>query len=97
MKNKLIALSGLVTLLATTAAYGVMAQQPGAPPAQRTFAAQKGKERHPELRKALRALNNAQKFLQQANKDFDGHREQALDLTQKAIDQVQQAIASDKK
>ncbi|MBV9850991.1 MAG: hypothetical protein JO250_15075 [Armatimonadetes bacterium] len=52
-------------------------------------------ERHPELRRALRNLNQAKNNLQNAAHDFQGHREQALDLVNKAIDQVQQALASD--
>lgn len=54
-------------------------------------------ERHPELRHALMALKRADAALRSATKDYDGHREQALDFTEKAIDQVQQAIASDRK
>jgi hypothetical protein len=55
-----------------------------------------GRERHPELRRAMRALQNAKSALQQAAHDFNGHRERALDLTQKAIDEVQQAMRSDR-
>src|SRR5579872_2532176 len=99
MKNRMIALGGLATLLVTTATYGVVAQQSAsAAPTGGTFIqqAKMGKEHHPELRKALRALNNAKNFLQSANTDFGGRREKALDLTQKAIEQVKDAIAYDK-
>jgi len=66
---------------------------PPAPPITRTHP---HGERHPELRRALRNLQQAQGNLQRAAHDFGGHREQALDLVQKAIDQCQQALQSDK-
>lgn len=59
--------------------------------------AMKHNERHPELRRALKNLNQAKANLQRAKHDFAGHREQALDLVQKAIDQTQQALADDHK
>jgi uncharacterized membrane protein len=54
------------------------------------------RERHPELRQALRRLQAAQNSLQHAAHDFQGHREKALDLVQQAIEQIKLAIASDK-
>src|SRR5579872_4440030 len=54
------------------------------------------REPHPELRKALRQLQNVKATLQSGARDFSGHREQAVDLVNQAISQVQQAIASDK-
>jgi hypothetical protein len=54
------------------------------------------REKHPELRRALRQLNNAETSLKSGAHDYSGHREQALDLVQKAISEVQQAITSDK-
>ena len=52
-------------------------------------------EKHPELRRALRNLEKAQTNLTKAAHDFDGHREKALDLTQKAIEETKLALASD--
>ena len=54
-------------------------------------------EQHPELRRALGALNRAEGMLTRAPHDFDGHREKALDLTQQAINEVKQAIQADHK
>jgi len=54
-------------------------------------------ERHPEIRRALRNLQQAKENLQRAAHDFSGHREQALDLVQRAIDQCQQALQADKR
>jgi len=56
----------------------------------------KGGERHPEIRAALRHLNAAKASLQKGSHDFAGHREKALDLTNQAIEEAQQALQSDK-
>lgn len=53
-------------------------------------------ERHPEIRIALRQLQEAKASLQRGSHDFSGHREKALDLTQQAINQCQQALRDDK-
>jgi len=66
---------------------------PPAPPAARPHP--RG-ERHPEIRLALRNLQRSKENLQRAAHDFGGHREQALDLVQRAIDQCQQALRDDR-
>lgn len=86
MKSKQIALGGLLVLMSAGAGYSLRAQTP--PPTQAI-------EKHPEIRKAMRALNNAQGFLTKADHDFQGHREKALDLTQKAISECQAALRAD--
>ena len=53
-------------------------------------------ERHPEIRRALANLQKSKNDLQHAAHDFGGHREQALDLVQRAISQCQQALRDDK-
>ena len=55
-----------------------------------------GKEKHPELRAALRALMQARTDLQKGAHDFSGERVEALKDTDKAIAEVRQAIAKDK-
>jgi hypothetical protein len=86
MKSRVLAVVGLVAILGSSATLGVLAQ------------GGKGKmEKHPELIKALRQLNAAKTSLQSAKRDFDGHREKAVDLTSQAIKEVELAIASDKK
>ena len=55
-----------------------------------------GRERHPEIRAALRNLNQAKNNLQNAAHDFGGHREKALDLVQQAINECNQALQDDK-
>lgn len=53
-------------------------------------------ERHPELRRAMRQLQNAKASLQSAAHDYHGHRDQAIALIDQAISQIQQAMASDR-
>jgi hypothetical protein len=52
-------------------------------------------ERHPEIRKAIAALEVAASALEDASHDFCGHREDALTAVNFAIDQLQAAIACD--
>ena len=66
------------------------------PPAPPTSRPHRGGERHPEIRRALRNLQQAKENLQRAAHDLGGHREQALDLVQRAIDQCQQALRDDR-
>jgi len=47
----------------------------------------------PHMQNALVALQNARTELAAAEPNKGGHRERALDLVDKAIDQVQQGIA----
>ena len=90
MKVKALAFAGLVAVLGTGAAVGV-AQQ--ATPTE--FGAQR--ERHPEMMKALRALENAKRDLSNAAHDFGGHRVKALEHTEAAIAEVKEALKYDKK
>ncbi len=90
MRAKALAFAGLVAVLGTGAAVGV-AQ--GVNPAE--FGAQR--ERHPEMMKALRALENAQRDLKNSAHDFGGHRVKALDHTDAAIAEVKEALKYDRK
>lgn len=51
-----------------------------------------GREPHPEIYAALRALQNARQHLQHGAHDFGGHRAQALQLTNQAIQECRQAL-----
>lgn len=55
------------------------------------------RERHPEIRKAIAALERAKTDLQRANHDFGGHRAEALEACNKAIEQLKLALQYDKK
>jgi len=69
-----------------------LAQQQAAAPAR------KGRtEAHPEIRKAIAALERAKYDLQHAAHDFGGHRADALAATDKAIEQLRLALQYDKK
>ena len=54
------------------------------------------RERHPEIRKAITALERARYDLQHAAHDFGGHRADALAATDKAIEQLRLALNYDK-
>ena len=97
MKNRILALGGLVAVLGTTTAYGVLAQQSNAPtPIPGAGQNGKGREKHPELKKAMHNLEQAKSNLQKAARDFGGHRAKAAELTDEAIKEVQAAIQADK-
>jgi hypothetical protein len=53
-------------------------------------------ERHPEIDHALKALENAKKFLVKADRDFGGHRTKAVQAVDDAISECNQAIEFDK-
>lgn len=75
----------LMTLAGSTPGSALGGQQPP----------NKKKERHPEIRKALAACQLAASDLEDASHDFCGHRENALDATDAAINQLNLAIACD--
>ncbi len=54
------------------------------------------RERHPEIRAAIRALERSRADLNRANTDFHGHREAALKYIDQALNELQQALASDR-
>jgi hypothetical protein len=53
-------------------------------------------ERHPEIRRAIGALEAAKTHLQKANHDFGGHRAAALEECDKALEQLKLAMQFDK-
>ncbi len=55
------------------------------------------RERHPEIRAALRNLNQAKNNLQRAAHDFGGHREKALGHVQQAIAECNLALQADRR
>ncbi len=96
MKNRIIACTGLIALFGTTSFIGVFAQGtvPVTPPVGRPGHAKR--ERHPEIMKAIRELENAARTMRAANHDFAGHREAALDHTTKAIEELRMALKADR-
>ena len=59
---------------------------------------QKGekREKHPEIMKAIRNLEQAKNNLQHADRDFGGHRTKAVQATEQAIAECREALKFDK-
>jgi hypothetical protein len=55
-----------------------------------------GRERHPEIRKAIDALERAKTDLKRASHDFGGHRVEAIEACDKAIAQLRLALQYDR-
>lgn len=55
------------------------------------------KEKHPHIRAALKELREAKKELKEAAHDFGGHRAEALEAVDKAINQLETCLKFDKK
>lgn len=98
MKSRLFAIGGLIALLGSTATLGILTQSNAQtnPTVPAPRAGRRNRERHPEMQKALRTLERAKADLQKANRDFGGHRAKAVELTDQAIKEVQEAIKFDK-
>lgn len=56
----------------------------------------RARERHPKIREAIRALENAKNDLQHAAHDFKGHREEALEAVNRALNQLGAALSCDR-
>ncbi|HKC64951.1 MAG TPA: hypothetical protein VKB86_15010 [Pyrinomonadaceae bacterium] len=54
------------------------------------------RERHPKIREAIRALERAKSDLQHAAHDFNGHREEAVEAVNRALNQLNAALACDR-
>lgn len=51
-----------------------------------------GRERHPSIRRALDALRAARNDLEHADHDFGGHRVEAMEAIDRAIEQLALAL-----
>ena len=92
-------IAAVVTGLVVCAGMGITAKNAfadttptTAPTSQPTVA----KEKHPDLRMALRQLKRAEMSLKNGAHDFQGERVEALKDTDKAIAEVEQALKSDR-
>ncbi len=54
------------------------------------------REKHPEIMKAIRNLEQAKNDLQHADRDFGGHRTKAVQATELAIAECREALKFDK-
>lgn len=61
-----------------------------------TGGGQQGRERHPEIVRAMAALRQARTELQHGAHDFGGHRVKAIEMTNRALAQCRAALAYDK-
>lgn len=97
--NKWIAVTGLGVLLVCVAFQPsrVSAASPGLGAVSLVAPPNTQRERHPEINGAIRALERAKTYLQKASHDFGGHRAEALEAVDKALDQLRQALQYDKK
>jgi hypothetical protein len=95
MKKKLslivagLAVAGILSVVLPSA----FGQQTTTPPASGSTA---HTERHPEIRRAIRALEAAKKDMQAAAHDFGGHRVDAIAACDNAITQLKLALQYDK-
>ena len=96
MKRTLLSLVTAAALMAATTSPLLAQGASGSPGAASSTGRPGHREHHPEIRAALKHLNMAKASLQKGSKDFSGHREKALDLTNQAIQECQQALQSDK-
>jgi hypothetical protein len=86
------------TALVSLVLMGAMFASPAMaqPYAARMLPMSGGIERHPEIRKAINALERAKDDLQEAARDYCGHRAEALEATDNAIRQLRLALESDR-
>lgn len=84
-----------VLLLAVAPSHRLHAQAASPAPHQRGV--REKYEPHPRIRAAIRQLEAAKKELQEAPHDFGGHRADALQAVDKAIEQLRLALQYDKK
>ena len=62
------------------------------------MSAEGGKEKHPEIHAAMNHLRQAKEILQnKAANDFEGHKHQAVESIDQAMEHLRQALAADKK
>lgn len=103
MRKSFAAIGISLAAAATMAVPGMASPAPAPAPAaivqqQAAAPARKGRtEAHPEIRKAIAALERAKYDLQHAAHDFGGHRADALAATDKAIEQLKLALQYDRK
>ena len=79
----------------TTAVQGVTV--PARPVPSQSTAARQRREPHPEIRKAITALERAKSDMQHASHDFGGHRVNAIAACDRAIEQLRLALQYDKR
>ncbi len=97
MKKKLIVVAGALILSIAVIAPIRMQSLGGPSPAAAQEPGPGRGERHPEIRRAIRALENAKRDLQSGAHDFGGHRAKALEHVNQALEECHAALQADKK
>jgi len=95
MKRTWIALPSLLALPLTLSTSAVAQTSTPAPKGGQMGGM--GKEDHPHIGSAIKALENAKNQLSAAAHDFDGHRAKALEHVNQALEECREALRSDKK
>lgn len=85
LRKRAFVLGSILAVLGTMTLSGALAQD----------GMRMHRERHPEIVQAMRALQRARTSLNNANRDFGGHRARAQQLIDQALDQLRQAMRSD--
>jgi hypothetical protein len=93
MKKHLIALSVAGAALAFAISSTAIADTPPTTAPEH----HEGREHHPAIKAAIRALERARDEMKAADHDFGGHRVDALAECDKAIEQLKLALQYDKK
>jgi hypothetical protein len=91
-----------IPALATSSAFASTTPAPQVTATQQTTPAQTAasrarREPHPEIRKAIAALERAKTDMQHASHDFGGHRVAAIAACDRAIEQLRLALQYDKR
>ncbi len=73
-----------------------VAAAPAPAPAPRQVDKEKN-EPHPEIRRAIRALENAKRDLNKAASDYGGHKVEAIKAIDSALEHLRLALKDDKK
>ncbi len=102
-----IRIVGLLAVASLILAFAFIAVAPAAPnngnapatPAAKALPAPPAAapaEKHPEIREALGALRRAKQHMEHAAHDFGGHRVEAIEATNRAIEQLELCLKFDK-
>ena len=95
--KRALALGSLLTVVAFGTSFTAFAQPPAGGVAPKHGKRMERNEKHPEIRKALRNLEQAKNNMEHAADDFGGHKAKALELSEQAISELKLALAADKK
>ncbi|HKW48200.1 MAG TPA: hypothetical protein VJN70_12175 [Gemmatimonadaceae bacterium] len=95
--SRFLVSSAVVAFLAFVPAHRAHAQAAQAPARAQGAARRERNEQHPRIHAAIKELEEAKKELQAAPHDFGGHRADAVQAVDKALEQLRLALQYDKK